>query len=112
MATKVGPKGQVVIEQHVREQLGIEPGMLAIQRVVDGHVELRFVQGEHTSSLAGAARPFMKTDRPDLWDSDAMERAMEEAWAAAAVKRYARTLPPSAGSALSKRPRAERPATR
>ena len=67
--------------------------MLAIQRVVDDHVELRFVPGEHTRSLAGAARPFMKRDRPDLWDTDALERALEEAWATEAVERYVRTLP-------------------
>ncbi len=80
MATKVGTKGQVVIEQDIREKLGVLPGMRAIQRVVDDHVEVRFVPGRHNRSLAGAARPFMKTMRPDLWDSVAFEAAMEEAW--------------------------------
>jgi AbrB family looped-hinge helix DNA binding protein len=32
MATKVGAKGQVVIEKAIRDSLGIEPGSLAIQR--------------------------------------------------------------------------------
>jgi len=66
VATKVGTKGQVVIEQDTREKLGVLPGMLAIQRVVDDPVEVRFVPGRHNRSLAGAARPFMKTTRPDL----------------------------------------------
>jgi AbrB family looped-hinge helix DNA binding protein len=60
MATKVGTKGQVVIDREIREQLGIRPGMLAIQQVVDGHVEIRFVPGAHQRSLAGAARPFVR----------------------------------------------------
>jgi hypothetical protein len=84
-----------VIEQHVREKLGVEPGMLAIQRVVDDHVELRFVQGEHNRSLAGSLRAHI-TPRPDLWDSDAFEAAAEAAWADAAVERYVRTLPKKA----------------
>jgi len=80
VATKVGTKGQVVIEQDTREKLGVLPGMLVIQRVVDDHVEVRCVPGRHNRSLAGAARPFMKTMRPDLWDSVAFEAAVEEAW--------------------------------
>jgi AbrB family looped-hinge helix DNA binding protein len=60
MTTKVGPKGQVVIEREIREQLGIHPGMLAVQQVVDDHVEVRFVVGPHRQSLAGAARPFIR----------------------------------------------------
>jgi bifunctional DNA-binding transcriptional regulator/antitoxin component of YhaV-PrlF toxin-antitoxin module len=73
MATKVGPKGQVVIEERIRRELGIQPGMTAIQRVVGDHVELRFVPAPHRRSLAGAARPFIKRypppdDRDDLDD--------------------------------------------
>ncbi len=87
MVTKVGTKGQVVIEQHIREQLGVEPGMLAVQQVVGDHVELRFVPGRHRRSLAGAARPFMKGDRLDLWDPDAFKAAVEEAWAEAVAEK-------------------------
>ena len=90
MATRVGTKGQVVIEQRIREELGIEPGMLAVQRVVGDHVELRFVAGKHRRSLAGAARPFMKRDRPDLWDPDAFKAALEDAWGAEVAEKMRR----------------------
>ena len=32
---KVGSKGQVVIAKEIRDELGIQPGWLALQRVVD-----------------------------------------------------------------------------
>lgn len=75
MATKVGIKGQVVIDREIRERLGIRPGMLAVQQVVDDHVEIRFVPGSHRRSLAGAARPFIRRspsaeeleDTDELW---------------------------------------------
>jgi AbrB family looped-hinge helix DNA binding protein len=60
VGNRVGPKGQVVIEKAIRDQLGIEPGSVAIQRVVDGRVELRFLPPRHNRSLFGAARPFVK----------------------------------------------------
>jgi bifunctional DNA-binding transcriptional regulator/antitoxin component of YhaV-PrlF toxin-antitoxin module len=75
MATKVGPKGQVVIDRHIRDALGVQPGMLAIQRLVDGFVEIQFVPAPHRRSLAGAARPFVtrfpapeeRDNTDDLW---------------------------------------------
>jgi AbrB family looped-hinge helix DNA binding protein len=76
MSTRVGTKGQVVIDREIREQLGIRPGMLAIQQVVDDHVEVRFVPGPHRRSLAGAARPFIRR-YPSAGDRD----DTDEAWA-------------------------------
>jgi len=43
LANKVGEKGQVVIDKTIRDRLGIGPGWLAIQRLVDNHVEIYFV---------------------------------------------------------------------
>ncbi len=54
MATKVGSKGQVVIEKGIRDKLGVGPGWLALQRVVDGHVEITFLPPEHNRSLYGS----------------------------------------------------------
>jgi len=79
---KVGTKGQVVIAKEIRDQLGIEPGSQAVQRVVDGHVELQFLPPRHHRSLAGILHPYIKGSiGPTEVDWD---RAREEAWAAAA----------------------------
>ncbi|HYU17493.1 MAG TPA: AbrB/MazE/SpoVT family DNA-binding domain-containing protein [Chloroflexota bacterium] len=83
MATKVGAKGQVVIDQAIRQKLGIRPGMLAVQRLVDDHVELRFLAGSHRRSLAGAARPFIRR-----FPSAEELQAADELWAAE-VRRHA-----------------------
>jgi bifunctional DNA-binding transcriptional regulator/antitoxin component of YhaV-PrlF toxin-antitoxin module len=83
MATKVGPKGQVVIEQHIRDRLRIEPGMFAVQHVVDDHVEMYFVPGEHSRSLAGAARPHVRR-----WPTEAELEDSEATWARESVRDY------------------------
>jgi bifunctional DNA-binding transcriptional regulator/antitoxin component of YhaV-PrlF toxin-antitoxin module len=76
MANKVGTKGQVVIDRRIRDALGIRPGMVAIQTVVGDHVELRFIEGRHDRSLAGAARPFIRR-----FPSDAEQDAHDNLWA-------------------------------
>lgn len=77
MATTVGPKGQVVIEKEIRERLGIQPGAMAIQRVVEDHVEIRFVPPPHGRSLRGLLQPYLRRPIPPAeWDA-----AREEAWA-------------------------------
>lgn len=53
MPTRVGQKGQVVIEKAIRDALGVQPGSIAVQRQVGDHVELRFYPPEHERSLAG-----------------------------------------------------------
>jgi hypothetical protein len=64
----VGPKGQVVIEKKIRDELGAEPGWLTIQRLVDDHVEIYFIQPEHNRSLQGILwRPDMPTISQDEW---------------------------------------------
>jgi AbrB family looped-hinge helix DNA binding protein len=81
MSRRVGPKGQVVIEKAIRDRLGIEPGSLAIQRVVDDHVEIHFVPPVklHNRSLLGILRPPPGvTLAPEDWHA-ARERAWEEA---------------------------------
>jgi bifunctional DNA-binding transcriptional regulator/antitoxin component of YhaV-PrlF toxin-antitoxin module len=53
MSTRVGTKGQVVIEKGIRDRLGVEPGCLAYQEVVGDRVVIRFVPAEHERSLRG-----------------------------------------------------------
>lgn len=78
MATRVGPKGQVVIEQRIRKALGIRPGALAIQRLVGDRVEIQFLSAPHHESLFGVLGPHVRhwPDDPDSPD------ALAEAWVA------------------------------
>ena len=85
MANKVGTKGQVVIDKEIRDRLGIEPGWLALQRVVDDHVEIHFVRPAHSESLRGSLAPYTKVRirsgpewdeaRQTAWDTAAKEKA-------------------------------------
>ena len=81
MANVVGPKGQVVIEKEIRDQLGIKPGWLALQLLVDGHVEIHFVPPEHNESLKGSLAPYINVT---IAPGEEWERAREAAWEAAA----------------------------
>ena len=79
MTSKVGTKGQVVIEKGLRERLGVEPGHFAVQRIVGDHVEIRFHPPEHDRSLRGALSGVTKRSvRPDEW-REVKERARSEA---------------------------------
>jgi AbrB family looped-hinge helix DNA binding protein len=81
MTTRVGPKGQVVIEKEIRDRLGIVPGSQAMQRVVDDHVEIHFVPPVklHNRSLRGILRsPHGVTLSQEEWAA-ARERAWDEA---------------------------------
>jgi len=77
MATRVGSKGQVVIEKEIRDRLGVLPGCLAVQRLVGDRVEISFVRPEHDESVRGrlAARIGQKVP-PSSW-KDAVETAWE-----------------------------------
>jgi AbrB family looped-hinge helix DNA binding protein len=74
---KVGAKGQVVINKEIRDRLGVEPGWIAVQRVVGDHVEIRFLPPKHRRSLKGLLSPYV--DR-SLADSESWDRARETAW--------------------------------
>ena len=83
MPTKVGEKGQVVIDKAIRDQLGIGPGWLAIQRLVDNHVEIFFGTPEHNRSLAGSLAEYVTDDVKDL----SWHEIKEMAWTAAAMEK-------------------------
>ncbi len=89
MSYLVGPKGQVVIAKEIRDQLGVQPGWLALQRVVDDHVELRFVPPEHNESLMGSLAPYTTVRIPT---EEALREAIEDAWAEEAASHDARIV--------------------
>jgi len=71
----------VVIAKEIRERLGVEPGWMALQRLVGDHVEVYFVPPEHRKSLKGSLAAHLKVRIPpgEEWD-----RAREAAWNKAA----------------------------
>ena len=76
LGSVVGRKGQVVIAKHIRDQLGIGPGWVAIQRAVDDRVEMVFLPPEHRESLKGSLAPHIKASvAPDEW-----QRVRERGW--------------------------------
>lgn len=81
MANPVGPKGQVVIEKEIRERLGLQPGWVALQRLVSDRVEISFVPPVHSRSLLGALAGHTDVSVPSGED---WARAKETAWDRAA----------------------------
>ena len=76
MANKVGTKGQLVIEKPIRDQLGIEPGHLAVQQIAADHLEIRFYPPGHERSLRGLLAASRKRSvHPEEW-----HEAKDEAW--------------------------------
>ena len=68
MPSKVGQRGQIVIEKPIRDALGLEPGYIAVQRLVAGHVEVYFYPPEHEQSLRGVlASQAQRSVPPEQW---------------------------------------------
>ncbi|MCC6628541.1 MAG: AbrB/MazE/SpoVT family DNA-binding domain-containing protein [Chloroflexi bacterium] len=80
--SKVGRKGQVVIDRAIRRQLQIGPGWEAIQRLVDDRVEITFLPPAPTGSLRGRLAPFVAGPGAGERDfADIREQAWHEALA-------------------------------
>jgi AbrB family looped-hinge helix DNA binding protein len=56
MANVVGDRFQITIDKLVRDELGVRPGDLAIERVEDGRLVVSFVPRPHRDSLLGILR--------------------------------------------------------
>ncbi len=87
MSNKVGQKGQVVISKKIRDELGVEPGSLTVQTVVDGHLEIHFFPPEHNRSLLGILAPFTNVV---VQPGEDWAKAKEDAWAAAVKEKFER----------------------
>ena len=87
MPSKVGAKGQVVIEKQLRDRLGVEPGSLAVQRLVDGHLEIYFIPPPHTRSLFGSLAPYLDNDLAEELAHRDWNEIREEAWRRATEER-------------------------
>ena len=60
MRGTVGPKGQIVISKVIRDKLQVKPGWLALQRLVDDHVEVYFLPPDSKRSLKGSLAKHIK----------------------------------------------------
>lgn len=85
MSYQVGTKGQVVIAKKLRDQLGIKPGWLATQVVVDDHVEIYFAPPSHRRSLSGSLREYAV--RADIRESQDWDEVRSRAWTSAVRSR-------------------------
>ena len=84
MPAIVGQKGQIVIEKAIRDALGIQPGYIAVQRLVEGRVEIFFYPPEHNRSLKGIlADKIQKRPETQGWSE-----IRQAAWAQAAVESW------------------------
>lgn len=74
--SKVGPKGNIVIDRRIRKQFGIKPGWKAIQSVENGRLVIDFLPPAQPGSAFGSLRPketsWLETD-------EALEAAVREA---------------------------------
>jgi AbrB family looped-hinge helix DNA binding protein len=75
MSNVVGERYQITIDKHVREQLGIEPGDRAVERVEDGRLVVEFIPRPHRDSLLGL---FRDPGRPPITD---WQEVRDRAWA-------------------------------
>ena len=77
MASQVSERGQITIDRAARQQLGVQPGMVAYQRVVSGRLEVIFLPAPHRRSLYGALH--REGEEPQVTTSDEIEEAVMEA---------------------------------
>lgn len=77
MASRVSERGQITIDHACRRLLGVQPGMLAYQRIVDGHLEVIFLPPPHRRSLFGALH--RDGEPPLVTTAEQLEQAVMEA---------------------------------
>lgn len=70
-------RGQITIDHGVRKELGVQPGMLAYQRVGEGYVEVVFLPAPHRRSQFGVFHEFGR--RGQVMTADQLEEAVMEA---------------------------------
>ena len=77
MASQVSERGQITIDRAIRKQLGVQPGMIAFQRVVAERLEVVFLPAPHRNSLYGVLR--QAGEEPKVVTAQQLEEAVMEA---------------------------------
>lgn len=75
MANVVGERFQITIDKKVREDLGIQPGDMAVEKVEGGRLVVYFVPKPHRESLLGILK------QPGLEPITDWQEVKEAAWA-------------------------------
>lgn len=76
MANVVGERFQITIAKELREELGVQPGDRAIERIEDGRMVVYFMPKPHRRSLLGILK------RPGQEPITDWEAVKDRAWAA------------------------------
>lgn len=87
MSTQVGAAGQILIEQEIRDRLGVQPGWEVVQILRDGHLEIYFLPPAEPGASAEVLP--RADDASSLQDEDRLREAVEAAMEAALRERYA-----------------------
>lgn len=61
MVAVVNKRGQITIDREIREQLGVTPGMRAVQDIRNGVLVVTFIPAPHRRSLVGFLPPPPRT---------------------------------------------------
>lgn len=80
MVTRVSGRGTITVDRELRRQLGVQPGMIAHQRVVGDRLEVVFLPDPHSRSLFGVFQD--RSEPPLVTDGEQLEEAVMEAIAA------------------------------
>jgi bifunctional DNA-binding transcriptional regulator/antitoxin component of YhaV-PrlF toxin-antitoxin module len=86
ISSKVGTKGNIVIDKGIRDRLGVQPGWETIQLLRNGHVEVHFLPPVQPGASAGILGPV--GDVPWLREEDALREAIDQAMGDALRERY------------------------
>lgn len=76
MTNVVGDRFQITIDKELREQLGLQPGDLAVERVEGDRLVVEFLPRRHSDSLLGIFK------RPGLPRIEDWSSVKERAWRA------------------------------
>ncbi|MCC6175819.1 MAG: AbrB/MazE/SpoVT family DNA-binding domain-containing protein [Chloroflexi bacterium] len=78
MANIVGERFQITVEKRWRDELGLAPGDLAVERVENGRLVVDFIPRRHNRSMLGVLRPHLEGSVEPITDWAAVK---DRAWA-------------------------------
>lgn len=78
MASKVGAKGNIVIEKEIRDRLGVETGWEAVQILSGDHVEVYFLPPVQSGDSFGMLH--REGDRPLQGEGQSWADVVRSAW--------------------------------